>query len=401
MTNLIETFKINNLDELIGVEKYISHMTKWLSNINKIFILSLEGNTGIGKSLLATLFLEHHNYNILYFDISSIKSKNQVYDRIKESFKTFDICSILQNNRKKMAYIIDNIDNNSFSKNDINELYSLFIKNNANRPVILIGKYNKNTNYPKKKINTLKMYNPTDTILYKIGSKIIKKLKYPITNITLKQIISKSQQDIKKLIVLIDYFKKNNNIDIENIATKDCSYNLFTDYSNLMAHYKSSKNTIINSDQVILLTYTFHQNMYNFSINNCNTKDIENYLFNWNKSILQSIKYEHYMTKTQNWDFLNYLYFIGPKYISYTYNQIKKNKNIIEQIDYPKYCYLSNQKNLYKKLIQIFKHFEFYDSINEDNFKLFIESLFKNKLQNQYIFDQLKKEDIDSLSKLI
>ena len=57
------------------------------------------------------------------------------------------------------------------------------------------------------------------------------------------------------------------------------------------------------------------------------------------------------MTKTQNWDFLNYLYFIGPKYISYTFNKIKKNKNISEQIDYPKYCYLSNQKNLYKKYI--------------------------------------------------
>lgn len=401
MTKLIETFQINNLNELVGMDKYISHMNKWLSNINKIFILSLEGNTGIGKSLLATLFLEHHNYNTLYFDISSIKSKNQIYDRIKESFKTFDICSILQNNRKKIAYIIDNIDNNSLSKNEINELYSLFIKNNANRPVILIGKYNKNTNYPKKKINTLKMYNPTDTTLYKIGSNIIKKLKYPINNIILKQLISKSQQDIKKLIVLIDYFKENKNIDIEDIAIKDCSYNLFTDFSNLTAHYKSIKNTLINSDQVILLTYTFHQNIYNFSINNSNTQHIENYLFNWNKSILQSIQYEHYMTKTQNWDFLNYLYFTGPKYISYTYNQIKKNKNIIEQIDYPKYCYLSNQKNLYKKLIQLFKHFDFYDCINEDNFKLFIESLFKNKSQNQHIFEQLRKEDIDSLSKLI
>ena len=50
--------------------------------------------------------------------------------------------------------------------------YSLFIKNKTIRPVILIGKYNKTTNYPKK-INTLKIYNPTENTLFKIGKKFI------------------------------------------------------------------------------------------------------------------------------------------------------------------------------------------------------------------------------------
>ena len=70
------------------------------------------------------------------------------------------------------------------------------------------------------------------------------------------------------------------------------------------------------------------------------------------------------MTKTQNWDFLNYLYFIGPKYISYTFNKIKKNKNISEQIDYPKYCYLSKKK-IYIKNIFKYLNILFYDCINE------------------------------------
>ncbi len=152
MNHLVETFQINKLDELIGMEKYILQIDKWYSTLEKIFILSLEGNTGIGKSLLATLFLENKNYNILYFDISSIKSKNLIYDKIKESFKTYDVCSMLQNKKKKLAYIIDNMDSSSLSKSDINELHSFFIKNKTIRPVILIGKYNKTTNYPKKKL---------------------------------------------------------------------------------------------------------------------------------------------------------------------------------------------------------------------------------------------------------
>ena len=401
MNHLIETFQINKLDELIGMEKYILQIDKWYSTLEKIFILSLEGNTGIGKSLLATLFLENKNYNILYFDISSIKSKNLIYDKIKESFKTYDVCSMLQNKKKKLAYIIDNMDSSSLSKSDINELHSLFIKNKTSRPVILIGKYNKTTNYPKKKINTLKMYSPTENTLFKIGKKFITKLNYNISDINLKLIITKCQQDIKKLIILIDQFKENNNVNLDEIIIKDCSYNLFTDFSNLIAHYKNVKSTVINTDQVILLTYTFHQNIYNFSIKNCKNEFIEDYLYQWNKRILESINYEQYMNKTQNWDFLSYLYFTGPKYISYTYDKIKKNKNISEQIDYPKYCYLSNQKNLYKKLIQIFKNFDFYDCINEDNFKLFVQSIFKYKNSNNDIFSQLTKDEIDSLSKII
>ena len=401
MEHFVESLQIDKLNDLIGMEKYISHMNKWYSKLDKVLILSLEGNTGIGKSTLATLFLEDKNYNILYFDISSIKSKNLIYDKIKESFRTYDICSMLQNKKKKLAYIIDNMDSSSLSKSDINELHSLFIKNKTIRPVILIGKYNKTMNYPKKKIDTLKIYNPTENTLFKIAKKCIKLFKYDINDINLKLIIPKCQHDIKKLIILLHQFKNNNSINIEDIVIKDCSYNLFTDFSNLIANYKTVKNSIINADQVILLTYTFHQNIYNFAIKNCKQDSIEYYLYEWNKHILESINYEQYMTKTQNWDFLNYLYFIGPKYISYTFNKIKKNKNISEQIDYPKYCYLSNQKNLYKKYIQIFKHFDFYDCINEDNFKLFIQSLFKNRDKNEDIFSILKKDEIETLSKII
>ena len=72
-----------------------------------------------------------------------------------------------------MAYVIDNIDTSILSKNDIIELHTLFIKNKTVRPVIIIGKFNKNPNYPKKKIESMKMYPPTETVLFKIGKNII------------------------------------------------------------------------------------------------------------------------------------------------------------------------------------------------------------------------------------
>lgn len=394
------SFEFDDLNKLVGMEKYILHMNKWYSTINKLFILSIEGNTGIGKSTLAELFLKDKNYNIIYFDISIIKSKNNIYDRINKSFRSYDICSILNNKKQKTAYIIDNIESNVFSKSDINELYNLFIKNNTIRPVILIGNYNKTTNFPKKKINTMKMYNPTETTLVNIGKLYINKYNYSINDINLKILVNSCQSDIKKLLVLIEQYKTHKTIKKNNIVIKNCNYNLFTDFSNLMNNYKAIDNTNVCNDQVILLTYTFHQNIYNFCIDNCK-KHIENSLFTYNHFIYKSLEYEDHITKNQNWDFVNYLYFIGPKNISYLYNKNKINKNITKQIDYPKYCYLTNQKNIYKKLIQLFKKYDFYECLTEDNFKLFVQSLFNNKDKNSDIFSDLKKDEIESLSKII
>jgi len=393
-------YNISKLEDLIGVEKYITYMNKWYNNLNKVFILSLEGNTGIGKSKLTELFLLDKGYNITYFDIASIKSKTYMFEKIKQSFKSFDICCMLNNINKKTAYILDNVESNTLSKSEINELHSLFIKNNTIRPVILVGNYNKSTNYPKKKIDTLKMYNPTDNTLFNIAKNYIKIKNYNVNDINLKLITNKCQCDIKKLIILIEQFKSYKTINKNTIVIKDCNYNLFTDFSNLLANYKTIDTSNIFSDQVILLTYTFHQNIYNFSINNCKN-NIETHLFNWNNYLLESLVYEQQVTKNHNWDFLNYLYYVGSKKISYEYNKVKKNKNITQQVDYPKYCYLTNQKNIYKKLIQLFKKYEFYDQLTEDNFKLFIQNLFNNKITNQYIFNDLKKDEIETLQKII
>ena len=144
-------------------------------------------------------------------------------------------------------------------------------------------------------------------------------------------------------------FNNNGNVDIENITSKDCDYNLFSDFGNLMSTYKNISNSDILGDQTILLNYTFHQNIYNFILNNCKS-DIETHLYDFNKHVFESIDYEYFMNKTQQWDFLNYLFYNGPMYISYKYDKIKKNKNINLEILYPKYCYIANQKNLYKRL---------------------------------------------------
>ena len=58
-------------------------------------------------------------------------------------------------------------------------------------------------------------------------------------------------------------------------------------------------------------------------------------------------------------------------------------------------------KKFIEKMILIFKDYDFYDQLNINNFKLFIESLFNNEEKNKDILSRLKKSDIDQLKKLL
>ena len=82
-----------------------------------------------------------------------------------------------------------------------------------------------------KKIEHIKMGIPSSILLEKIGNKIVKTYKLNIDEIKLNILKSKCQNDIKKLLIMIDYYKDSKELDINNIVLKDTDYNLFTELS--------------------------------------------------------------------------------------------------------------------------------------------------------------------------
>ena len=62
----------------------------------------------------------------------------------------------------------------------------MFDNNNAYKPIILIGTYVKNPGYPKKKVETIKLCNPSDYIMCKIGEKFMNSMGEKIDQINLK-----------------------------------------------------------------------------------------------------------------------------------------------------------------------------------------------------------------------
>ena len=258
--------KPENLNELSGIIKYIPILDTWFNKLdNKFTFILFDGNYGCGKSTLAELYLKSKNYNTMYFDMTIYKNKQIIFNLIKESFNKFNIVSYFNTNEnQKTAYIIDNISNLLY-KNDIVELHNLFIKNNTRRPVIFIGKYNKIINFPKKKIQYIKIYSPTVNTLQLIGANIIKIYKLNISNITLNILVSKCQNDIRKLIILLF---NNNNYSTNELLTykKDIDFSLFENFKELISNY-TSINSDSNSDNSITTNYIFHQNLFNVLTN--------------------------------------------------------------------------------------------------------------------------------------
>jgi len=184
----LDKYKPTNIKELYFFENYIKKMDEWFQKIDKNKVaLNIQGPIGCGKTILSKLYLNTKNYNINYYCISNIKSKNLFINKIKESSKTYDILSLLNSEKKKNAYIIDEVDNNNLSKNELIEIIKYLIINK--NPLIIVGTYNKNVHYPKKNLIELKMNKCNDILLEKVFDNIIKKEKinYNIDILTKKK----------------------------------------------------------------------------------------------------------------------------------------------------------------------------------------------------------------------
>ena len=217
-------------------------------------------------------------------------------------------------------------------------------------------------------------------------------------------LVSKCQNDIRKLLILLfnnDNIKGNNKSKLLSYK-KDIDFSLFDNFKELISKY-TPINKDDNYDNSITTNYIFHQNLFNI-LTHVYKKNISKHLFTYYKEIYNVLIYNNLLDVINSNYYSIYIYLCSCKKISYLYNNlIKNNNNNIDEIEivYPKYSYINNQKNMYKKYINLFRKFDFYNILNETNFVLFCQSLFYNQEENFYILNQLANSDITLLKKII
>ena len=105
----------------------IEYKNKWYNELDKWYNsnysnLLLYGNSGVGKSYTAINYLKDKKHEIFNYSINDIKNKQTFYELLKDILKTKLINTMFNTSKKGSAIIIDDINFNTFSKTELNNL---------------------------------------------------------------------------------------------------------------------------------------------------------------------------------------------------------------------------------------------------------------------------------------
>jgi DNA polymerase III delta prime subunit len=272
-----------NLNKILNREEKASSIKEILKNfeLNKNNLLFkkgiyIYGDPGSGKTTFITNILKELNYDIVKYDAGDIRNKSIIDNITKHNMSDKNIMSIFNNNIKKIAIIMDEIDGmNNGDKGGINTLIKLIrpkktkkqkIEEITMNPIICIGNYHidKKIKELMKVCNVIELKTPNTLQI----TNIIKTLIPTIKDIVKNKIVDYIQGDIRKLnniyniyINKPDFFK---NDIIENIFqlksynddTKKITNKLINNYYNINEHP-----TIMNETDRTIVGLLWHENI--------------------------------------------------------------------------------------------------------------------------------------------
>lgn len=182
-------YKPTNLKQYIGNKQAI----KTLQTIHKKKPIFIYGPHGIGKSLLAQLFLQE-THNII--EIDDIQEKNKFFEKLKKIITSKPL-------QKPSAIIIENIDTNIGEGVYFNKFIETIEKwNSTPTPIICIctGENIKKKYKISKNIELIKLEYPETQEMQKFCSSIASKEEINLCNNSIDLIISASRYDFRKIL---------------------------------------------------------------------------------------------------------------------------------------------------------------------------------------------------------
>ena len=403
-----------NLNKILNRETIINNIELLLEKFKNNTIdkkgIYIYGNSGIGKTKLILDIVKNKNFDIIYYDNTTIRNKFLLENTCTNTQGNINVYSLFKNEEKKIVIILDDIDTmNNGDKNGIISLIKLIrikktkkqkLEKMTNKLIICI---NNNSN-DKKILELIKVcnsfeintpsYNQMDMIINKLLPNIYKYDK-ETNNIIKNNMLEFLDNNLKSLDKIIFYekydliynkfYSKNNNILFNNSSDniKNITKNLLEKYLNF-----DNINYILETDRTII-SLLFHENV--IKILSKNDKNI--YLL-----LLDNFIFCDYIDRIifqkQIWQLTEINYIIKIFYNNYLlkkfnlYKKLNFNDIIFTKI-LTKY---SSEYNNYVFLYNILQHF----LIDKNDIYIYFENIFNTQDISQ-IYDNLLNYNISNL----
>ena len=195
------------------------------------------GDPGSGKTRFVIDILSKLNYDIIKYDAGDIRNKSVIENITKHNMSDKNIMSLFNNQVKKIAIIMDEIDGmNNGDKGGINTLIKLIRPKKTKKqkleevtmnPIICIGNYHidKKIKELMKVCNVIELQTPTVPQISLIIDKLIPTVEDKIKT----KLVNYVQGDIRKLTRFYEIYKKSPDIFYDNIIDNVCQLKSYND----------------------------------------------------------------------------------------------------------------------------------------------------------------------------
>lgn len=321
MNNWHEKYKPKKSEDIVGHSIPINELSTWLSNFNKPNVPSCAiviGTHGIGKSTAINLTIHKNNYIPCTININELKTAKSIYKYIEAFLDSNCISNMFKNNVKtKKLLILDEIEYIT-APIDKNSIINLHKENEKYKwiPIIFISnnKHNKILSEIKKTCKEIEFKKLSISDMYKIVSNIIKYEKMKIDDDIIYEMISYSQNDIRRLITICNELYniyKHDIITVEKYndylitsKPKDLDIGLFESTNALMTNRLSIAESVnLYESEKVLLPLMIHENYISMITNDkINNKQKLKYLSLISESLSIGDMIDNQIYSNQDWE---------------------------------------------------------------------------------------------------
>ena len=268
INNILNRNKIYN-----SIKNELEFFEKNKENIDINRGFYIYGNSGVGKTKFIINLLNDLNYKIIKYDAGDIRNKTVIETISKNNMTDKSVVSMFNNNPKKIAIIMDEIDGmNNGDKGGINALIKLLrakktkkqkLEDTTSIPIICISDYH-NDKKIRELIKVCKNYELLTPTTDQIKT-LLKKQKIKPTEIILNFI----DNDLKKLEYFYKIYQTNQFENLEPILNKfqnkknnnDTNKIIKDLFTNLQYIY--NHNLLISETDRTIIGLLFHENVIN------------------------------------------------------------------------------------------------------------------------------------------